>query len=315
MKKIFMVALTMVLAFASVQDIAAQSFWKKLGKAAGQVLNSVDTSNSTQSATSRNLSSSSRTNQSSVSSKTGVGSVYTFDGISVKITACEHWGDDVLVRLLMTNNNSSEVMLTTDNVVGDPGAVDPDGASHRLECHLSSGTWSSERLLPAGVPVKGYIKILNYDKKYTTVPVFKFVFNTPQHASVHDVLKFEARNLPVTFAKNTNFSNIYCSLPTLYVQYNNCTRVGNMVNVNLVLKNLTSSEQQIDFNYGKHAAYDADGNTYTPKVTIANRTMQPDIPVKATISISNVPASVDGFSYIKICYDKYYIEMRNINFK
>lgn len=312
MKKILMVALTMFLAFVSVQDVAAQGFWKKLGKAAEKVLNSVDTSNST---TSSSLSSSTNSNQSSVPSKTGVGSVFTFDGISVKITGCEHWGDDVIVRVLMTNNNSSEVQVSTDNVVGDPGAVDPDGASHRLECHLSSGTWSSERVLPAGVPVKGYFKILNYDKKYTTIPVFKFVFNTPQHAGVHNILKFEARNLPVTLAKNTNFSNIYCSLPTLYVQYNNCTRVGNTVNVNVVLKNLTNSEQEIDFNYGKHAAYDADGNTYTPKVTIANRTMQPEIPVKATVAISNVPTTVDGFSYIKICFGNYYIEMRNINFK
>ena len=245
MKKILMVALTMFLAFVSVQDVAAQGFWKKLGKAAEKVLNSVDTSNST---TSSSLSSSTNSNQSSVPSKTGVGSVFTFDGISVKITDCEHWGDDVIVRVLMTNNNSSEVQVSTDNVVGDPGAVDPDGASHRLECHLSSGTWSSERVLPAGVPVKGYFKILNYDKKYTTIPVFKFVFNTPQHAGVHNILKFEAKNLPVTLAKNTNFSNIYCSLPTLYVQYNNCTRVGNTVNVNVVLKNLTNSEQEIDFN-------------------------------------------------------------------
>ena len=139
MKKILMVALTMFLAFMSVQDVAAQGFWKKLGKAAEKVLNSVDTSNST---TSSSLSSSTNSNQSSVPSKTGVGSVFTFDGISVKITGCEHWGDDVIVRVLMTNNNSSEVQVSTDNVVGDPGAVDPDGASHRLECHLSSGTWS-----------------------------------------------------------------------------------------------------------------------------------------------------------------------------
>ena len=315
MKKFLMVALTMFLAFASVQDVAAQSFWKKLGKAAEKVLNSVDTSNSTTSSTSSSLTSSTNSSQTSVASKTGVGAVYTFDGISVKITECEHWGDDVIVRLLMTNNNSSEVMLTTDNVEGDPGAVDPDGASHRLECHLSSGTWTGERLLPAGVPVKGYFKILNYDKKYTTVPVFKFVFNTPQHAGVHNILKFEARNLPVTFAKNTNLSNIYCSLPTLYVQYNNSTRVGSTVNVNVVLKNLTTSEQEIDFNYGKHAAYDADGNTYTPKVTIANRKMQPEIPVKANFSIPNVLANVDGFRYVKICFDNYYIELRNINFK
>ncbi len=31
-----MVALTMFLAFVSVQDVAAQGFWKKLGKAAGE---------------------------------------------------------------------------------------------------------------------------------------------------------------------------------------------------------------------------------------------------------------------------------------
>ena len=38
MKKKMMVALTMVLALANVQDVAAQSFWKTLGKVAEKVL-------------------------------------------------------------------------------------------------------------------------------------------------------------------------------------------------------------------------------------------------------------------------------------
>lgn len=43
-----------------------------------------------------------------------------------------------------------------------------------------------------------------------------------------------------------------------------------------------------------------EGNSYTPEVKLAARTLQPEIPVKATFTIQNVPANVTGFSYIKI---------------
>lgn len=45
MNKKNVVAITMVLALVSVQDVAAQSFWKTLGKVAEKVL-TTDTSNS-----------------------------------------------------------------------------------------------------------------------------------------------------------------------------------------------------------------------------------------------------------------------------
>lgn len=68
MKKKMMVALTMVLALANVQDVAAQSFWKTLGKVAEKVL-TTDTNNSSTNSSSSSLSSSSSSN--SLGYKTG----------------------------------------------------------------------------------------------------------------------------------------------------------------------------------------------------------------------------------------------------
>ena len=108
MKKKMMVALTMVLALANVQDVAAQSFWKTLGKVAEKVL-TTDTNNSSTNSSSSSLSSSSSSN--SLGYKTGIGASFTAYGVDLKVTGCEHWGEDVIVRLLLTNNTSSDVQL------------------------------------------------------------------------------------------------------------------------------------------------------------------------------------------------------------
>lgn len=61
MNKKNVVAITMVLALVSVQDVAAQSFWKTLGKVAEKVL-TTGTSNSSTNSSSSSLSSSSSNN-------------------------------------------------------------------------------------------------------------------------------------------------------------------------------------------------------------------------------------------------------------
>ena len=320
MNKKNVVAITMVLALVSVQDVAAQSFWKTLGKVAEKVL-TTDTSNSSTNSSSSSLSSSSSNN--SLGNKTGIGASFTVYGVDLKVTGCEHWGDDVVVRLLLTNNTSSDVKFgigsTGPHMESYRVAYSPDGKNHEIEGYINGENADFVKSLPVGIPVKGYVLVKDYDKKYTSIQSLKFTCNDEHGQGSSDInksLRLEVRNLPVTFAQNTNLSNIYCSLPTLYVQYNNCTRVGNTVTVNVAFKNLSSSAKGLNIEYGKHIAYDAEGNSYTPKVKLAAQTLQPEIPVKATFTIQNVPANVTGFSYIKIPFeDKYYIEMRNINFK
>lgn len=320
MNKKNVVAITMVLALVSVQDVAAQSFWKTLGKVAEKVL-TTDTSNSSTNSSSSSLSGSSSNN--SLGNKTGIGASFTVYGVDLKVTGCEHWGDDVVVRLLLTNNTSSDVKFgigsTGPHMESYRVAYSPDGKNHEIEGYINGENADFVKSLPVGIPVKGYVLVKGYDKKYTSIQSLKFTCNDEHGQGSSDInksLRLEVRNLPVTFAQNTNLSNIYCSLPTLYVQYNNCTRIGNTVTVNMAFKNLSSSAKGLDIEYGNHIAYDAEGNSYTPEVKLAARTLQPEIPVKATFTIQNVPANVTGFSYIKIPFeDKYYIEMRNINFK
>ena len=213
----------------------------------------------------------------------------------MKVTGCEHWGEDVIVRLLLTNNTSSDVKLG----IGSTGphtesyrvAYSPDGKNHEIEGYINGEDAGYVKSLPVGIPVKGYVLVKNYDKKYTSIQSLKFTCHDAKGQGSSDInksLQLEVRNLPVTFAQNTNFSNIYCSLPTLYVQYNNCTRVGNTVTVNVAFKNLSSSAKGLNIEYGKHIAYDAEGNSYTPKVKLAAQTLQPEIPVKATFTIHKV---------------------------
>ena len=168
MKKKMMVALTMVLALANVQDVAAQSFWKTLGKVAEKVL-TTDTNNSSTNSSSSSLSSSSYSN--SLGYKTGIGASFTAYGVDLKVTGCEHWGEDVIVRLLLTNNTSSDVQLG----IGSTGphtesyrvAYSPDGKNHEIEGYINGEDAGYVKSLPVGIPVKGYVLVKNYDKKYT----------------------------------------------------------------------------------------------------------------------------------------------------
>ena len=105
-----------------------------------------DTNNSSTNSSSSRLYSSSSSN--CLVYKSEIGASFTAYGVDVKVTGCEHWGEDVIVRLLLTNNTSSDVQLG----IGSTGphtesyrvAYSPDGKNHEIE---GSEEWIYVRLL------------------------------------------------------------------------------------------------------------------------------------------------------------------------
>lgn len=82
-------------------------------------------------------------------------------------------GDDVVVRLLLTNNTSSDVKFgigsTGPHMESYRVAYSPDGKNHEIEGYINGENADFVKSLPVGIPVKGYVLVKDYDKKYTSI--------------------------------------------------------------------------------------------------------------------------------------------------
>lgn len=94
--------------------------------------------------------------------------------------------------------------------------------------------------------------------------------------------------------------------------------------INLVLKNQESQAMKCNFGYGYDAAdvYDDNGNSYSSRVKLSSSSgiLEPGIPVKETITLTNVPSNVTKLSFVRTMFSnqegvKFCIDMKNISIK
>lgn len=317
-KQLFLMMLVFTL--GSMQPIYAQGWLKALGEIAKGVLESDDASDSTAKSTSNSSSSGDKALY-----KGGLGSSFTVDGINIKFTECEQYGNKIYAYFVLTNTRASENKFSgwsnyTFHEYNQ--ALSPNGKNYDAHYILAGSSYNNEVELPSGVPVKGIYVVDDYDMSQSSIKSLKFAFHTKN--TTGECEKYELRNIPISRPNNTNLSNITCTHPRLYVQYNNCTRVGTSVVINLVLKNQESQAMKCNFGYGYDAAdvYDDNGNSYSSKVKLSSSSgiLEPGIPVKETITLTNVPSNVTKLSFVRTMFSnqegvKFCIDMKNISIK
>lgn len=315
MKAKTIIGMTLVLSSLSVQNANAQ-FFKKLGKVAGAVLDAATESTKT-------------SNNSNSSSSNANGNIPYID---FKVTSCEYWGDEVLLRFIVVNTSTSDITFRPFwGETKEAYATDDNNNIHAISFNVGGeGGWGGElfKTLPAGVPVKGFIAI----KKVSTSS--RFIKNVRFGGIVEDgksnpKFSYTIGSNAIKMPNNTNADNIFVSLPILQYNLNRVYRdkTGKNVIVDATVKNIGTDAFKLAASDGSgHAVYDSEGNSYKHMMTIGGNsidnwdgvTLQPDIPMKALITIQNVPSNIHEFSIIKhrtVCGDNYYdIQIKNQRF-
>lgn len=315
MKAKTIIGMTLVLSSLSVQNANAQ-FFKKLGKVAGAVLDAATESTKT-------------SNNSNSSSSNANGNIPYID---FKVTSCEYWGDEVLLRFIVVNTSTSDITFRPFwGETKEAYATDDNNNIHAISFNVGGeGGWGGElfKTLPAGVPVKGFIAI----KKVSTSS--RFIKNVRFGGIVEDgksnpKFSYTIGSNAIKMPNNTNADNIFVSLPILQYNLNRVYRdkTGKNVIVDATVKNIGTDAFKLAASDGSgHAVYDSEGNSYKHTMTIGGNsidnwdgvTLQPDIPMKALITIQNVPSNIHEFSIIKhrtVCGDNYYdIQIKNQRF-
>lgn len=299
----------MALTLLGAQQANAQ-FFKKLGKVAGAILDAASKESNS---------------SSSSSSSSSSGYSNSIPHVNFKVTGCEYWGDNVLVRFVATNTSSSDINLEIDlNDGRDTNATDGDGNSHDVKAYIANGSGFSfiNGTLPPEVPVKGYLTILN-------VPVgCKSIDRVNFRGSVHIgnttmlSYKYSIGKNTIEYPDNTNADNIFSSLPILRYTLNSVKHVGNNVVVTATVKNEGANNIAIN-SRDANMIFDDEGNSYEMETTVGGKelsswtglTMAKDIPMKMVFTIKNVPANVNNFSIIKMAYscdnEEYYVQLKN----
>lgn len=296
----------MALTLAGAQQANAQ-FFKKLGKVAGAILDAA----------------SKESNSSSSSSSSGYSN--SIPHVNFKVTGCEYWGDDVLVRFVVTNTSSSEIGLEIDYVgVDDANALDGDGNSHNVTAYIANGNSAGciTGTLPPDVPVKGYFTVLNVPVGCKSIDRVKF--RGAVHIGNTTMLsyKYSIGQNTIEYPNNTNADNIFSSLPILRYDLNSVKHVGNNVVVTATVKYVGVDNITINSRDG-NMVFDDEGNSYEMETTVGGKelgnwtdlTMAKDIPMKMLFTIKNVPANVNKFSIIKMAYrcgnEPFYVQLKN----
>lgn len=307
--------MALALSSFSVQNANAQ-FFKKLGKVAEAVLDAASESSKT-------------SNKRSLSSKNTTGNIPYID---FKVTSCEYWGDEVLLRFIVTNTSTGDITFRpywgeTNNAY----ATDDNNNIHAISFNVGGeGGWGGElfKTLPAGVPVKGYISIKKVSTNCRFIKSVRFG-GIVEDGKNNPKFSYTIGSNAIEMPKNTNADNIFVSLPILQYNLNRIYRdkTGKNVIVDATVKNIGANAFKLAASDGSgHAVYDSEGNSYKHTMTIGGKsidnwdgvTLQPDIPMKALITIQNVPSNIHEFSIIKhrtVCGDDYYdIQIKNQRF-
>ena len=299
----------MALTLLGAQQANAQ-FFKKLGKVAGAILDAASKESES-------------SNSSSSSSSSGYSN--SIPHVNFKVTGCEYWGDDVLVRFVVTNTSSSEIGLEIDYVgVDDANALDDDGNSHNVTAYIANGNSAGciTGTLPPDVPVKGYFTVLNVPVGCKSIDRVKF--RGAVHIGNTTMLsyKYSIGQNTIEYPNNTNADNIFSSLPILRYDLNSVKHVGNNVVVTATVKYVGVDNITINSRDG-NMVFDDEGNSYEMETTVGGKelgnwtdlTMAKDIPMKMVFTIKNVPANVNKFSIIKMAYrcgnEPFYVQLKN----
>ena len=299
----------MALTLLGAQQANAQ-FFKKLGKVAGAILDAASKESES-------------SNSSSSSSSSGYSN--SIPHVNFKVTGCEYWGDDVLVRFVVTNTSSSEIGLEIDYVgVDDANALDDDGSSHNVTAYIANGNSAGciTGTLPPDVPVKGYFTVLNVPVGCKSIDRVKF--RGAVHIGNTTMLsyKYSIGQNTIEYPNNTNADNIFSSLPILRYDLNSVKHVGNNVVVTATVKYVGVDNITINSRDG-NMVFDDEGNSYEMETTVGGKelgnwtdlTMAKDIPMKMVFTIKNVPANVNKFSIIKMAYrcgnEPFYVQLKN----
>ena len=299
----------MALTLLGAQQANAQ-FFKKLGKVAGAILDAASKESES-------------SNSSSSSSSSGYSN--SIPHVNFKVTGCEYWGDDVLVRFVVTNTSSSEIGLEIDYVgVDDANALDDDGNSHNVTAYIANGNSAGciTGTLPPDVPLKGYFTVLNVPVGCKSIDRVKF--RGAVHIGNTTMLsyKYSIGQNTIEYPNNTNADNIFSSLPILRYDLNSVKHVGNNVVVTATVKYVGVDNITINSRDG-NMVFDDEGNSYEMETTVGGKelgnwtdlTMAKDIPMKMVFTIKNVPANVNKFSIIKMAYrcgnEPFYVQLKN----
>ena len=309
------------LSLFNVQDVHAQGFFKKLAKAAGEVLETAAAI--------------SGSNDNSLTSGNATGKI---PNVNFQITKCEYWGNGVLVRFLLTNTSSEDLEIIIDNSTDDESyvALDENNNKHAFAVVVGGkeltglGSGYSAKL-PVGVPVKGYFEIKNVSTNCTTIKSLTFGgrFGIPVTGGCRDKYTYHIGSQTVSYANNTNVDNIFLSYPLLNYTYTKAYRNGNNVVLEGTLTNKSISDISMTglFNDEQSQVYDSEGNSYNVSLVAGSNTVSSfysaskfpvDIPVKFKVVIENVPTTIHEFSlvkkYFEIGGEPYYLQFRNLKF-
>lgn len=315
MKAKTIIGMALVLSSLSVQNANAQ-FFKKLGKVAGALLDATTESSKT-------------SNNSNSSSSDTKGYIPHID---FKVTSCEYWGDEVLLRFIVNNTSTSDITFRPFwGEINDAYATDDNNNIHAISFNVGGeDSWGGElfKTLPAGVPVKGFISIKKVSTSCRFIKSVRFG-GIVEDGKNNQKFSYTIGSNAIKMPSNTNADNIFVSLPILQYNLNRVYRdkTGKNVIVDATVKNIGTDAFKLAASDGSgHAVYDSEGNSYKHTMTIGGKsidnwdgvTLQPDIPMKALITIPNVPSNIHEFSIIKhrtVCGDNYYdIQIKNQKF-
>lgn len=260
-------------------------------------------------------------------------SYYPMDGIDIKVTSCERWGDGAMIGFTLTNNTGEDKKLmfpyTGDVVDGtppEPVIIDEAGNVHdggpiKLGGDQYIGILGFlESKVPAGITVKGVFTVKGVSSNCNRL---KKVTIGCVDVSNRSPFEYTFLDIPISTKANTNSENVTCSLPTMFVTYKSLERDGNDLILTFILKNESNQEiKAFNFTSGLSiSSYSTDGDSFNGKLFISNNlasfgnaNFPPDTPVKCHIKLFDVPSSITSFSLIRMVFmEGYKIEFKNIS--
>lgn len=234
--------------------------------------------------------------------------------VNLNVTKCEYWGDDVALRFTVTNVSSKDLELWFSDELAGGKTSAYDNNNNKYEVDIYLGNKGNIIVLPTNIPVKGCAMIRKVPRG--TQSLRQVVLTGKSGGETFD---YKIGSQTITYAKNTNKSNIFCSLPILTYNMNKCYRNGN----NIIIEGtaINNDNKQINlYSSDGSVVYDVEGNRYDLFCEYASETYQGaflenGIPMRVSFTIKDVPASISQFSLAKYsfrCDGNYYIEIRNL---
>lgn len=306
---------------------ASGDFWKQAGKVLDAL--SGDSSKSKSQSSSSSKSSSSRSSSQNKSQTYG-----PLDGVQMSILSCERWGNGVRVQYKVTNSSSYDRDLRF-TYKGDPcDSTQPDpimednlnnsyeGGPYSLGSDVYQnvlGYLSSK--VPAGVTVKGTYVVKSVAPSATSFKKLTIGGNELLSGG-RTPFEYTWTNLPITERSNSDNSSVSCSLPTFYISYKGAVRDGKNVKITFTIRNDSGKDVKAwqMLNSTSKVAYSEDGDSFDVKWQVGSKAngessdLPADVPVKCTVTVMNVPATVTAFSLIRIGLfeNEYNIEFKNL---